>query len=312
LYASLYSNAGANCNSPKVLVLPRDWPYARELVSLVIALMKKHPLPVSYYPGTRDRWMAFRNAYHGDLAQEYSATFSDQQRPLLDTAASEWLLPWLVVDGIHVDLSTEPGRKAARTEYAFTTEPFAPVLTIAYIDDNSLETAVAFANDYLFGSLSCTMVAPQSRAPDVQTAIANLRYGAVGVNCWSAANYVALCGTWGAFPGETLDNVESGIGQVHNLYFIRDVEKTVVRTWLIDPLLHFVPKPARVARNECMALGDWILQPGLYTLINAGAAKLTGFAFPSSPTLTCTLCFLTLLLLIAAMIVHLTVCVSSF
>jgi hypothetical protein len=311
LFASLYNNAGANCNSPKVLVLPRDWPYASDLVELLISLMKKHPLPVSYYPGTLDRWTAFRNAYPGDLAQEYGGTFSAQQRPPLDTAAaSEWLLPWLVVDGIHVDLSTEAGRQAARTEYAFGTEPFAPVLTIAYIDDNSLETAVAFANDYLFGALSCTIVAPQSRSPDVQAAIANLRYGAVGVNCWSAANYVALCGTWGAFPGETLDNVQSGIGQVHNLYFIREVEKTVVRSWLIDPLLHFVPKPARVARNECMALGDWILQPGLYTLINAGAAKLTGFAFPSSPTPSCTLCFLTLLLLMAAMVVHLTVCVS--
>jgi acyl-CoA reductase-like NAD-dependent aldehyde dehydrogenase len=283
LFASLYHNAGANCNSPKVLVLPRDWSHARELVSLLIALMKKHPLPVSYYPGTRNRWMAFRNAYHGNLAKEYGEAFSAQQRPLLD-AASEWLLPWLVVDGIHVDLSTQKGREAARTEYAFQNEPFAPVLTIAYIDDNSLETAVTLANDYLFGSLSCSIVAPQSSTPAVEQAIANLRYGAVAVNCWSGLCYLALCGTWGAFPGETLDNVQSGIGQVHNAYFIRDIEKTVLRSAMIDPILHLLRKPLHVARNEYLTLGDWVLQPGLYTLSNVVAVKLTGYALPTRST----------------------------
>jgi hypothetical protein len=72
LFASLYSNASASCNSSKVLILPRDWPYAREFISLLIVHMTKHPLPVSCSPGTRHRWMAFRNAYNdGDLTQEY-------------------------------------------------------------------------------------------------------------------------------------------------------------------------------------------------------------------------------------------------
>jgi hypothetical protein len=298
LFASFYHNAGANCNSPKVLVLPRDWPYARDLVQLLISLMKKHPLPVSYYPGTRNRWTAFRNAYPGDLAQEYGDTLSSAQRPLLDKA-SEWLLPWLVVDGIHVDLSTEKGRQAARTEYAFQSEPFAPVLTIAYIDDNSLETAVTLANDYLFGSLSCSIVAPKSNTPAIEQAIANLRYGAVAVNCWSGLCYLALCGTWGAFPGETLDNVQSGIGQVHNAYFIRDIEKTVLRSAMIDPILHVLRKPHRFARDEYLALGNWVLQPGLYTLCNLVAVKLTGYALPARTTFW----ILVLAVLVAATVV---------
>jgi hypothetical protein len=40
------------------------------------------------------------------------------------------------------------------------------------------------------------------------------RYGTVCVNTWSAAALYKAAGTWGAYPGESLDNVQSGTAAV--------------------------------------------------------------------------------------------------
>lgn len=281
LFASIYSNAGANCNSPKVVVLPKDWPHAKEFVDILCQEMAKHPLPLAYYPGSKERWNSFRQAYptlskvYGDDSPSTILKRKLSIRP--DGAA---LLPWLVVDGISVDLSTESGRTAAAHEYAFVTEPFAPVLTIAYTVDSQLSTAVALANDYLYGSLSCTLVAPESNNnKEVEQAIADLRYGTVAVNLWSGMAYLAPGGTWGAYPGEQLENVQSGIGQVHNYYCIRHVAKTVLRVPFMDPLASS-RKPDVGAIKEYRAFGNLLLQPGPFAIANVVAVMVTGYELP--------------------------------
>ena len=47
-------------------------------------------------------------------------------------------------------------------------------------------------------------------------AVANLRYGTVAVNHWSAMSYALAVAPWGAYPGHTLAQIGSGIGFVHN------------------------------------------------------------------------------------------------
>ena len=59
--------------------------------------------------------------------------------------------------------------------------------------------------------------------------IRELKYGSVGINSWGGQSFGYNCGTWGAYPGETLEAVESGIGHVRNYLFFRDIEKCVVR-----------------------------------------------------------------------------------
>jgi hypothetical protein len=49
--------------------------------------------------------------------------------------------------------------------------------------------------------------------------------------------------TWGAFPGHTLDDVQSGIGVVHNALLLADTERTVVT----GP---FRPSPRSVLHGE--------------------------------------------------------------
>lgn len=274
LFASMYSNAGANCNSPKVVLMTKDWPHAKEFVGRLQQEMEQSPLPVAYYPGSKERWDRFRNAY-----PTLSRTYGNVSTSGRGLSSSATVLPWLVIDTITVDLSTADGRLAAQNEYAFRNEPFAPVVTFVQVD--SLSSAVELANTYLFGSLSCTLVAPKSSSPDVEKAISDLKYGSIAINVWSAMCYVpAVNCIWGAYPGETLDNVESGIGSIGNFFFLPKVEKAVLRTNIVDAS-HPIRKPNLIAAtNETKAIGRLVLRPGITTILNLIVASACGRELP--------------------------------
>jgi hypothetical protein len=71
---------------------------------------------------------------------------------------------------------------------------------------------------------------------DLDRAIAGLRYGAIGINCWSSVAYALVTPTWGAFPGHTPEDIQSGSGVVHNAFLLDHPQKSVVRApWRIRP-----------------------------------------------------------------------------
>ena len=74
----------------------------------------------------------------------------------------------------------------------------------------------------------------KSHADVLEIAIANLRYGSVAVNAWTSFVYGIDGCTWGAFPGEPLNNVASGVGVVRNAFMIKNVEKSVLRAPFIN------------------------------------------------------------------------------
>ena len=89
-----------------------------------------------------------------------------------------------------------------------------------------------FCNDKLFGSLAATVVMHPSNTNE--EIVQNLRYGAVCVNAWGGQSYGFNSGSWGAYPGEELEAVESGIGQVRNFLFFQGIMKTVTRAPFIS------------------------------------------------------------------------------
>jgi hypothetical protein len=142
-----------------------------------------------------------------------------------------------------------------------------------------IRKAVEFANDGLWGTLGCSIIVhPKSMkdpaiAAAVEQAIADLRYGTIGVNHWSAVGFLLGTTPWGAYPGHTIDDVQSGIGFVHNSMMLdeEDIEKTVVRGPFRMPI-----KPTWVADNKTahksgeqfarlMAKPSWGKVPGLVT-----------------------------------------------
>ena len=74
-------------------------------------------------------------------------------------------------------------------------------------------------------------------------AVAELRYGTVAINAWTGFAYLTARASWGAFPGHTVDDVQSGIGVVHNALLLENPERSVVR----GP---FRPAPRSVIHRE--------------------------------------------------------------
>ncbi len=58
--------------------------------------------------------------------------------------------------------------------------------------------------------------------------MAELHYGCIAINAWSGLGFLLAQATWGAFPGHRLDDVQSGIGVVHNSFMFDRPERTVI------------------------------------------------------------------------------------
>lgn len=235
LVTCVWDNCSCNCLAPKVLLLPDGWEHADTFLLKLRAELATCPLPAPYYPGIRQRYEAFRQQYPG--AEAIAAPPAEAHAPCGDP------LPWL--------LNVLPAYPAdPKAEYAFRTEPFAPVLTVVKVSAPSdgrpaevryLEAATRAANDDLWGTLSCVMlVHPETERQHpaaVLRALEDLRYGAVTVNGSSSLAYAVPVGTWGAHGGShTLADIGSGIGMVHNGYMYDAPQKSVVRTPFMSAL----------------------------------------------------------------------------
>jgi aldehyde dehydrogenase (NAD(P)+) len=108
-----------------------------------------------------------------------------------------------------------------------------------------LAEATEFANEYVWGTLNAMLfVHPRSESdpgvrPALDRALRELRYGTIAINHWPAMVYAFGVPPWGGHPSATLDNIQSGLGWVHNTLMLERIEKNVLR----GPLKPF-PKPA--------------------------------------------------------------------
>ena len=204
-------NASFNCAAAKVLVTARGWSQRGEFLHQVQHQLAQIPPRQAYYPGAQQRYQSFLDRY--------------PQAQALGTR-TETIVPWTVV----FDLPPQFG------EYALSTEAFCGVLAEVSLDAATpaefLTQATTFANEKIWGTLSCTIVVDSTtqgqHGEEVRAAIADLRYGSVGVNVWSGVLYSLSSLTWGAFPGRPLDHIGSGRGVVHNTYLFEHPQKSVL------------------------------------------------------------------------------------
>ncbi len=215
LASMLTNNAGFNCNATRVIINHKGWGQREALLDQVRATFKKTTPRVAYYPGADGRHAAFTGA-HPDAE-------------LLGDAQGKQL-PWTLIPDL------DPSQAE---DICFTTEAFCSVFGEVALEGDDpvdfLEKAVKFANDEVWGTLSVTILVHPESLKDprmkaaVDKAIADLRFGSVGVNHWPALAYGFVSTTWGAFPGHTRQDVRSGIGVVHNTYLFDQPQKTVIR-----------------------------------------------------------------------------------
>ena len=128
-----------------------------------------------------------------------------------------------------------PAAKA--DDMAFTDESFCGITAQTALPGADarefLANAVRFCNETLWGTLNaCVIVHPRTAealGDALDEAIGDLEYGSVGVNHWPALSYALGSTTWGAWPGHTLDDIQSGIGVVHNTFLFDRPQKSVIR-----------------------------------------------------------------------------------
>ncbi len=223
LATQIYQNVGFNCNACKLIITHKDWPQRQELLDALRSVLRELSERPAYYPGAEERYDRFLRDHPG------SEVLGRRRDGVLPPA----LMPDL--DPRNRDLP------------AFTLESFCPITgeTALGGDDAAdfLSRAVEFCNDTLHGTLNAGIIVhpkTESELGDaVDNAIEKLRYGSVAINQWAALSYALGSTTWGAYPGHTLDDVQSGIGVVHNALLFDRPEKSVIRA----PFRVF-PKPA--------------------------------------------------------------------
>ncbi|MCA9229900.1 MAG: aldehyde dehydrogenase family protein [Planctomycetales bacterium] len=252
--ASIVNNGSFNCVATKMIVTARNWPQRDEFLNLLDKYLKAVPPRFAYYPGACERFVRATGQTNYETR--------------------DGKLPWTLIRDARPDDSP----------HLFAEESFVCVCAETALDEASpeafLEHAVDFVNEQLFGTLCATLTVPdrfqKTHAPTMERAIERLRYGSVCINQWSGVVYGLMTPPWGGAPGSSLADPQSGIGSVHNTFFLDHVEKTV----LAGPLRSLM-KPVwfashRTAHRVAWNLVDFYQKPSLSKLIPLSLNALRG------------------------------------
>ena len=246
-------NSGHNCVASQVLILPADWDGHDTMLAHVRRQLGQAEDRTAYYPGTEQRLAALQHA-----APDAETLGGGTKRLLVANA--------------------DP----AQDHYGFRTEFFGPAMVTTSLPGDArqfLRRAVEFCNDRLYGTLSVNIIIhPATRAQlgtGFDRAIADLRYGAIGINVWAGAAFLLPRAAWGAYPGHTYTDVQSGIGAVHNALMFDKPLKTVVSA----PFRPF-PRSVRHGEPTLFPKPPWFLTN---KTSQSTARKLTRFAAAPSP-----------------------------
>lgn len=201
-------NSGFNCVACQVLVMPKEWDQKAAFLSALESVFSKAEPRGLYYPGAKERLAEFCTN---------NPTFKTIKRPgTLDLVIST------------LDTSNAKAR---------ATEVFAPALNMIEIGGSDAEAylmqAIRFANEQLYGTLGANIVIHPTTIAQigrrrVEEILTNLHYGTIAINAWTGLGFLSAQSPWGAFPGHTPQDVQSGIGVVHNTMLFDKTERAVV------------------------------------------------------------------------------------
>jgi aldehyde dehydrogenase (NAD(P)+) len=259
-------NGGYNCIASQVVVVSSDWPQKEQFLRELERAMDAAPRRDAYYPGSDDRVARARERY--------------PSAKVVGQAGTRTLL---------LGVPPEAG------EYALIEEFFAPVLGVTELPGlgaEFLRAAVTTANERFAGTLGVNLIVhpatEKQLGGELDEAIAALQYGTIAVNAWTGVGYLTARASWGAFPGHTIDDVQSGIGVVHNALLLDDTERTVVRgpfrplpRSLVNGEFSISPKPPWFTSNRTAATTGRLLtyfaaKPGWSKLPALFASALRG------------------------------------
>lgn len=267
-------NGGFNCIASQVLILPSAWEQRAEFLRAVRLTLQQIEPRYPYYPGAAQRQAAAVERF--------------PQAELLDSPERTPAPRTLILD-------LEPDGENG-SDYCFREEFFGGVLAQTALPGAGaaefLRNAIDFCNQRLKGTLGANIIAHPNTLRELgdqfEDALASLRYGSIGVNAWSGIGFLLCRTTWGAYPGHSATDIQSGVGTVHNTYFFDKPQKSVIYApfspfprSLLHGELHLSPKPPwfvthRQAHLVGKRLTRFAAKPGFRHLPGIFAAALRG------------------------------------
>jgi aldehyde dehydrogenase (NAD(P)+) len=262
------NNSGFNCSAMQVLVMPSGWQQHDEFLDAIRTVMHELPPRHAYYPGAAERQKAILEVY-----------------PTAETFGGD--VPRTLIPGLDAE---------GAGDYCYNNEFFGPVLAQTDLPGTDipeyLRLAVSFCNDRLRGTLGATLIAHPATlkryASAVDETIAGLRYGSIGINVWHSMAFLLGQTTWGAYPGHTYTDIQSGIGVVRNSFLFDKPEKTVCfgafypfPRGLAHGSFSILPKPPWFITNKAAhitlkKIARFSARPGLSQLPGIFIAALMG------------------------------------
>ena len=211
----LVNNAGFNCLAARVIVTHAGWPQRDAFLGALTQVLSRLTTRRAYYPGAAARCAAFVDAH--PEAERLGSGPDDA-------------MPWTFIRGV------PPGRT---DDICFNVESFCGECAETALPAASpaafVDAATEFCNEVVWGTLSATLLVSPGALHDVAVAdavdraVANLRYGSIGVNVWHALAFAIGTTTWGAYPGHPRSDIGSGCGVVGNTAMFDRPQKSVVR-----------------------------------------------------------------------------------
>lgn len=240
--ATMVTNNGSfNCNAAKMLVTAKGWSQRDRFMERVRFWLRSAPARLAYYPGAFER---------------YESLVSGRDGVTTIGSAPEGHLPWTLIENVNSESD----------DMLFTTEPFCAILSETQIGSGDpiafLNAATGFLNDKLWGTLNACLIVPPELESDptvlraLEECIVTLRYGTVAINCWPAVCYGSCTLPWGGHASATLDNIQSGLGWVHNTYMLGAIDKSVIRA----PIKSKPTPPWFVGHRSLLQMGPRLVQ----------------------------------------------------
>lgn len=201
-------NSGSNCIAGQILVVSKDWEQKDQFLDAVNRALASAPPRPAWYPGSEKRIATAR----ADETR-FEKVGGTPERTVL------------------------PSLDATADEYAFESEYFSPVLGVTELPGTGaafIQAATAFSNNKLRGTLGANVLIhpktlTQIGSDEFDELLADLRYGTIAVNAWTGVGFLLPYASWGAFPGHTASDIQSGNGVVHNGLLLARPERTIVR-----------------------------------------------------------------------------------
>lgn len=201
-------NSGHNCIALQALIMPKGWDNGPELLEEFKKVASRSTRP-AWYKGAAKR------------LQDYAANGGKVEKVDRGDVA-----PPLFIGEISED------------HYNRECEVFGPALGIKELDAPDAETylrsAIDYANKELWGTLGANILIhpktiKQIGQPRFEEILSEFEYGTIAINGWCGLGFLITACPWGAYPGHTLDDIQSGVGTVHNAFMLEDTERVVIQ-----------------------------------------------------------------------------------